>query len=109
METIIGRATEKKLLLEIAKSGDAELVAIYGRRRVGKTFLVRNGFSLELAFEFSGIQHATLDQQLEEFSLALTTLPDHYLWLKAFEMLKQYLTPLVKKQRTVVFMDEFPG
>lgn len=61
METIIGRATEKKLLLDIEKSGDAELVAIYGRRRVGKTFLVRNGFSRELAFEFSGIHHATLD------------------------------------------------
>ncbi|WP_255713513.1 MULTISPECIES: hypothetical protein [unclassified Pedobacter] len=43
METIIGRSTEKKLLLEIAKSGDEELVAIYGRRHVGKTFLFRNG------------------------------------------------------------------
>ncbi|MFP5081390.1 AAA family ATPase [Pedobacter sp. JCM 36344] len=114
METIIGRAIEKKLLLDIEKSGDAELVAIYGRRRIGKTFLIRNGFSRELAFEFSGIHHATLDQQLEGFSLALThasgslPLAKPHSWLKAFEMLKQYLTPLVKSQRTVIFMDEFP-
>jgi len=114
MEAIIGRSTEKKLLLDIERSGDAELVAIYGRRRVGKTFLVKNGFSTGLAFEYSGIHHATLDQQLEGFSLALTSAskslplakPDS--WLKAFEMLKQYLTPLVKKQRTIIFMDEFP-
>jgi len=114
METIIGRITEKKLLLDIEKSGDAELVAIYGRRRVGKTFLIRNGFSRELAFEYSGIHHATLDQQLEGFSLALTNASESLplakpeSWLKAFEMLKQYLIPLIKRQRTVIFMDEFP-
>ena len=58
---------------------------------------------LSLLYKISGIHHATLDQQLEGFSLALTQAagslplakPDS--WLKAFEMLKQYLTPVVKK------------
>jgi hypothetical protein len=114
MEQVIGRIQEKMLLQRIEKSGEAELVAVYGRRRVGKTYLIRNGFSKAPSFEFSGTHHATLDQQLESFSLALTSaaggLPvaKPQSWLKAFEMLKQYLGPLVKKGRTIVFFDEFP-
>lgn len=42
MEKVIGRAAEKEILQKIEKSGEAELVAVYGRRRVGKTFLIRN-------------------------------------------------------------------
>lgn len=114
MEQVIGRIEELSVLQKIERSGEAELVAVYGRRRVGKTFLIRNGFSKSLAFEFSGIHQATLDQQLEGFSLALTTAvgtlpvakPDS--WLTAFELLKQYLTPLVGKGRTVIFFDELP-
>jgi hypothetical protein len=114
MEQVIGRTQEKLLLQRIEKSGESELVAVYGRRRVGKTYLIRNGFSKAPAFEFSGTHHATLDQQLESFSLALTSaagsLPvaKPQSWLKAFEMLKQYLGPMVKKGRTIVFFDEFP-
>jgi uncharacterized protein len=114
MDPVIGRIEEKVLLHKIEKSGEAELVAVYGRRRVGKTYLIRNGFSKAPVFEFSGIHHANLGQQLESFSLALTTAngglpvakPES--WLKAFEMLKLYLTPVLKKNRSVVFFDEFP-
>ncbi|WP_221389936.1 ATP-binding protein [Dyadobacter sp. NIV53] len=114
MEEIIGRAREKILLQKIEKSSDAELVAVYGRRRVGKTFLIRNGFSKALSFEFSGIHNASLSQQLENFSIALThsskglpvAKPES--WLRAFEMLKQLLDPLLIRDRTIVFFDEFP-
>jgi hypothetical protein len=114
MEEIIGRVQEKDLLRKIEKSADAELVAVYGRRRVGKTFLIRNGFSKALSFEFSGIHNASLAQQLENFSIALTrsagglpvAKPES--WLRAFEMLKQYLSPLLTKGKTMVFFDEFP-
>lgn len=114
MEHIIGRIEEKSLLQKIERSAEAELVAIFGRRRVGKTFLIRNGFSKGISFEFSGIHHATLNQQLENFSMALTNVagglpiakPES--WLKAFEMLKQLLNPLIKKNRAIVFFDEFP-
>ena len=44
METIIGREEEKKLLSDALRSIDAELITVYGRRRIGKTFLVRNFF-----------------------------------------------------------------
>lgn len=115
MEKIIGREEEKLMLKHIEKSKEAELVAVYGRRRVGKTFLIRNGFSRPLSFEMSGIHHADLQQQLENFSNALTQAagtglpvakPDS--WTQAFQLLENFLTPLVKKQRTIIFFDELP-
>ncbi|MGF1923961.1 MAG: AAA family ATPase [Bacteroidia bacterium] len=115
MEQVIGRPEEKAILQMIEKSGEAELLAVYGRRRVGKTFLIRNGFSKPPVFEFSGIHHASREQQLESFSLALTAaagttmaLATPASWLQAFSMLKQYLSPLLKKDRSVIFIDEFP-
>lgn len=113
MENIAGREIEKALLLKILASGETELVAIYGRRRIGKTFLVRNVFEKQMAFEFSGIHNASLDQQLENFGSALSrvvglplTKPAN--WLQAFTMLTDYLAPKIKKQRRVIFLDEFP-
>lgn len=60
MEYLAGRK-EKQFIKKIENSGEAELVAVYGRRRVGEIFLIRNAFSKSLAFEFSGIHHATID------------------------------------------------
>ncbi len=115
MAQVIGRTAEKQELQRIEKSGEAELVAVYGRRRVGKTFLIRNGFSRPLSFELSGMHHASHKEQLENFSSALTTAYGNGLpiatpnsWLDAFAMLKIYLEPLIKKNRTVIFIDEFP-
>jgi hypothetical protein len=114
MEDVIGRTEEKELIKRIESSGEPELLAVYGRRRIGKTFLIRNGFSRGLAFEFSGTHNATLSQELESFSLALTNasggiqLARPNGWIQAFQMLIQYLTPLIKKERKVIFFDEFP-
>ena len=52
---MIGREYEQKLILERCKSNKAELIAIYGRRRVGKTFLVRKVFNDQFAFSFIGM------------------------------------------------------
>lgn len=114
MENIIGREDELALLSKIEKSEDAELIAVYGRRRVGKTFLIRNAFKKQLVFEFSGIHHVSLVQQLENFSDTLSKasgslpLAKPASWIQAFKMLTDYLTPLIKKQKKVVFFDEFP-
>ncbi|HEX8377741.1 MAG TPA: ATP-binding protein [Pedobacter sp.] len=114
MDNVIGRTEEKRLLEKILKSGDPELVVIYGRRRIGKTFLIRNVYQKELILEFSGIHHATLSQQLESFSLSLTKMnkglpiskPES--WIQAFKILSDLLAPKLKKQRKVIFFDEFP-
>jgi hypothetical protein len=114
MENIIGREEEKAVLEKLLRSGEPELVAVYGRRRVGKTFLIHNTFRQELAFEFSGIHQASLEQQLENFSEALAKamgsppLIRPASWIRAFAMLTDYLTPAIRKERKVVFFDEFP-
>ena len=114
MENIIGRVEEIALLSKIITSEEAELIAVYGRRRVGKTFLIRNIFQKQLVFEFSGIHDATLDQQLESFigelSKASASLPLEKPtgWMQALKILTDYLTPIIQKQKKVVFFDEFP-
>lgn len=115
MNSIIGREEEKAIFMEALNSEEPELIAVYGRRRVGKTFLIRNVFQKQLLFEFSGIHHAPNEQQLESFSLALTSasgspvpfaIPAN--WLQAFKMLTDYITPLIKRKKAVLFFDEFP-
>lgn len=114
MNTIIGRDQEKQLLAEILTSKEAELLAVYGRRRVGKTFLIRNAYAKHLTFEFAGIHNAGLAEQLENFIQAIRSLTKTDFirrpgtWFAAFEILKDYLTPLLKKRKQVIFFDEFP-
>lgn len=114
MEIIIGRKDELALLLKIVNSEEAELLAVYGRRRVGKTFLIRNAYQKQLVFEFSGNHNTTLFQQLENFSDALSKssgslpLARPASWIQAFKMLTDYLTPVIRRQKKVVFFDEFP-
>ncbi|MEO7047103.1 MAG: ATP-binding protein, partial [Ferruginibacter sp.] len=112
---VTGRLAEQKLLAAIMLSSEAELMAVYGRRRVGKTFLIRNILEKEIIFEYSGIHNATLDQQLENFATALTTatksavpLASPKSWAEAFKSLISYTNPQIKKQKKVIFFDEFP-
>lgn len=68
---IIGRKEEISILKKLASSKQAELLAVYGRRRVGKTYLIRSFFEKQVVFEFTGVHNASLKQQLENFSFAL--------------------------------------
>lgn len=115
MEKLIGREVERKILQEALASMQAELVAVYGRRRVGKTFLVGSVYEQPMVFELSGIHEAKLSVQLENFSLSLqrssgrlvpVAVPGN--WLQAFAVLQQYLSGKLGKKKAVVFFDEFP-
>lgn len=71
LERIIGRQAEKGILELASKSSDPEFVAVYGRRRVGKTHLVREFFDAGICFEIVGKHGATLKEQLDNFAQAL--------------------------------------
>ena len=114
MEKIIGREIEQKQLKNIIESNDAELLAIYGRRRIGKTYLIRNAYEKQLIFELSGVHNATLSQQLEVFGNAMSRATGFPIasprnWSQAFTLLIDYIKPLIKKEKKVIFIDEFPS
>jgi len=114
-EEIIGRDSEKKILQNMLTSGEAELIALLGRRRVGKTFLIRNFYEKHLVFEFTGTHEATLEMQLLNFRNALQqtigsaippAMPTH--WIEAFSFLSQSLKAKMQNEPIVVLFDEFP-
>ena len=112
MDIIIGRKAEQKQILESFGSDKSELVAVYGRRRVGKTFLIKRCFNEEFDFWFTGIYKATRAQHLTQFHNVLQEKkPDKIKnlkdWFQAFEALKNYLLSL-NKDKVVVFLDEIP-
>jgi len=116
MDKILGREAEKEQLKEALQSKDPGLMAIYGRRRVGKTFLIHTFFEDHIVFELTGMYNGSMKDQLEQFSIALQTaigsglmLQPPESWVEAFERLKQYLSGKKNIQRkSVVFLDEFP-
>lgn len=115
METIIGRSTEIKLLTRAVKSGKPEFVALYGRRRVGKTFLVNQLFRSQFAFKMTGVIEGTLKDQFTAFADAMSDygydMPKQPKdWMKAFIMLKNALKQKAETgQQCVIFIDELPA
>lgn len=114
MEKIIGRIEEQSLLRKRINSDSAELIALYGRRRVGKTFLVKQLFGGNFSFYFTGIFQGSKDEQLKEFTRQL----EHYGsrhrdrrpkdWFDAFALLREHLETLPKDRPLIVFLDELP-
>ena len=98
--------------MEVMSSNQSEFVAVYGRRRVGKTFLIREAFNYKFAFQHTGILDAPLKEQLKEFRESLykmgmkkRAMPAT--WSDAFHMLEDYLSTLPEGKK-VVFIDELP-
>ena len=112
---IIGRAKEKEVLLDVLESRESEMVAVIGRRRVGKTFLVRQVYADLVDLEITGIQHASMKEQIQSFTLALKKTFEWYdfpktptNWLAAFHLLANCLDSYQKDGKIVVFLDELP-
>lgn len=115
MKKLIGREAEIKVLHEALASNSAELVAIYGRRRVGKTHLIRTVYQKELILELTGINNAPFTEQIENFSLTIARglkIPISRItptsWLQAFHILMDVLEPLLEEDKKVLFLDELP-
>lgn len=112
-DTIIGRKIEQEILRQRIESDSPELIAIYGRRRVGKTFLVRQYFNDTFSFYFTGIYQGMKKEQLGEFNRQL----EYYSgrkwkiskdWFDAFAQLREYLESLAGNSPVIVFLDELP-
>ena len=115
MENIIGREAEIKVLNEALQSPSAELIAVYGRRRVGKTYLIRAVYEKTLILELTGLNNAPFSEQLENFCLTVArtfSLPikgiNPKTWLQAFHVLMDVLEPLLNETKKVFFLDEMP-
>ena len=109
---IIGREQEQAVLRMCYDSGKPEFVAVYGRRRIGKTFLVRQYFKDQFDFYTTGIYEGTHEEQLTVFCKRLNVhsggvFPIVNNWFDAFDQLQTYLSGL-RKRRIVVFIDELP-
>lgn len=109
---IIGREQEQRVLASICEEEEARLVAVYGRRRVGKTYLVKNYFKGNFDFFFTGsfetpasVQLALFNNELKSCGKKDYAIPKD--WFEAFGQLKDYLMG-VKKKHKVVFLDELP-
>ena len=98
------------------KKSTAEFVALYGRRRVGKTFLVRSLFSKQKNyFEMTGIRDGKLNDQLQNFTDAMSqkffnggTLQPPTSWKTAFHLLTTELQKIPKSEKIILFFDELP-
>lgn len=116
---IIGRQAEIKELENLYSNGHSEFVVLYGRRRVGKTFLVNELFRDRITFSHTALSPIELKgkelmkMQLQNFTHSLircgaevTSLPEN--WLDAFFMLEKFLESKSDGRRMLVFMDELP-
>jgi len=114
MSKIIGRKLEQAVLKDAFDNDKSELIALYGRRRIGKTYLIREYFKTNLVFEVAGLFGGSLKDQLETFNKELikrtkrTNREPAKSWFEAFTMLETYLEPLKSGSKKVIFIDEFP-
>jgi len=113
---MIGRKYERQKLSNLTLSSKAELLTIIGRRRVGKTYLIREHYKNQIVFEFTGTQYSDKKNQLKKFAQKLQEYSNSSLkiappedWADAFVQLKIYLKNLsATKQKLVLFFDEVP-
>jgi AAA+ ATPase superfamily predicted ATPase len=112
---LVGRQKELDILSKAQSSNRAEMVAVIGRRRVGKTFLIRSFFNNEFDFEITGIQNAPQVEQLKNFKIELEKVGNNVLpietpknWFDAFILLIKHLESSGNSRQKVVFFDELP-
>ncbi|MDO4367285.1 MAG: ATP-binding protein [Bacteroidales bacterium] len=112
-QVLVGRKHNLKLLKEYIDSERSEFVAVYGRRRVGKTFLIRYAAGDNFSFYVTGVHGATKDVQLTNFAIALQkysgseNLNIRKNWILAFYELSKYLESLPQGKK-IIFIDELP-
>jgi len=116
LNTISGRHKEIKILESIIQSQHPEFLAIYGRRRVGKTFLISEFFKNKgIYFELTGIKDASVKVQLNNFTIEYSDLfymgrkqPIPSDWFEAFTLLRYQIEQIETQHKIILFLDELP-
>lgn len=108
----VGREQEYAILEKCYHSKEAQLVIVYGRRRVGKTFLINQSFENKFAFKITGVYKQNRQYQLSNFAMELSRKDgkshSFRTWPEAFCALEDYLDSLPIDEKQIVFMDEMP-
>ncbi len=117
-DKVIGRVAETGILEKALHSAEPEFIAVYGRRRVGKTFLIREYYEDSICFEISGVHQTSLKIQLQNFALSLKNAMGLGIkpetpgtWFEAFTLLKYFIDSInvsQNKGKKVIFIDELP-
>ena len=116
---MIGRAKELEILSDACDQETSKLIAVYGRRRIGKTYLINHMFSEHkkdcLFFRFTGSYMLDSGVQLENFIEAIydwfkfEPTKDIANWMSGFNLLKKAITTMqIPNQKVVIFLDEVP-
>lgn len=115
MAKIIGRQEEIKVLTSLLSTDSSTFVAVYGRRRVGKTFLIRHVYDNQFAFHITGLANVDMSHQLINFHAALVNyfpeceeLPIATTWFQTFQYLIKALERLPQTAKKTLFFDELP-
>lgn len=111
---VVGRDDEKKRLLELLENDKSNFLAVYGRRRIGKTYMLRNVYSKNLVFECTALNSIGKLEQLSnfcdvlinEYGFAIEKKPRN--WIEAFRLLIKYLNTIKSTTKKVIFFDELP-
>ncbi len=113
MIEIFGRSKEIEILQETLDSRESEFLAITGRRRIGKTFLIKNFYKEKIVFSLTGVQKGTMADQLANFAREMSVRQKKKVeppknWQTAFWELEGYIKSLGRKKKKVLFIDELP-
>jgi len=110
---IIGREKEQRILTRCQQSDKPEFIAVFGRRRVGKTFLITEHFDSKFAFSVTGVSEGSTKEQLNEFRNSLMRyykgdFPELESWNEAFFILEAQLASDPTVGKKIIFIDELP-
>ena len=112
MTNLIGRTEEKQTLKALYEVQNSDFLVVYGRRRVGKTFLIREYFANKFDFQLTGLANSKTSDQLINFHVSINKYSKKEYkvatsWFEAFAQLIDFLESKRTKKK-VIFMDELP-
>lgn len=111
---MIGRSLQIKMMTDALVSKKSHFIAVTGRRRVGKTYIIDQVFEKNICLRVTGIQDASMEEQITNFTIKLAEYSNNPIpvtpnnWQEVMHLAKNYLKTLSKNKKHVLFIDELP-